>query len=990
MAIPVAPPPPKRHVSFEERFGQNWLNKLGIVAVVIGLAGGLGLLLRTMGPAGRSAVGILLSLAILGGGVLLERKEKYRVFSRALIGGGWALTFFVTFALYHVAAMQVLQSQPVDLVLMLIVAAAMVAHSLKYKSQVVTGLAFMLAFVTVGISEVTMFSLVAGALLAVGLVYVVAREYWFELGLVGLVGIYVNHFLWLHRVLPDGGQPGHPFPGFVGSAALLLFYWLIFRLFYVLRVPKTRQQELIASFTAILNSVGLMSLLKYQSSHPEWAFGGLLILGAAEFVFAFVARRNWRGAFVVLSTIASILMLAAIPLHFSGSHWTLLWLLEAEVLFIVGLRMKEVVFRRLGMIAGFLTTAQLLATGVASLLEYRFAQPDTSHHLHLTITLVSAAALFWFNSEFCTRRWSFIVAEGVDREGLRVTSYMAMIVAALAIWVFVPGAWTVVVWMLAALALGWLSGKLTSGDLAAQSDVMAVCVVVRAAVVNFTIEDAHWHKISLRIVTIGLSGVLLYVAMRRKTPALGLKEGYIAPLYSWAAAGLLGFLIYFNVPTAWIAVVWLLGTLVLSFFADKLTEQPPFKDFATQADILALCAVTYAGAVNFQLDGKWHGLSLRVVTIGLSVALLYVAMRRKTHARGFREIKGDYIAPAYSWAAAGLLGTLLWFVLQPVAVAVGWAVFGLLLFEIGTTVRRSYFRYQGYVLLAASFVRLWISNLNVGDASHFLSPRVYTVVPLIAAYFWVYWRLYSERRQAGSSISSFEQKISTVAPWLGTIAISALIYFEVRPDWVGIAGALFGLVLLAVGWWLQRTVFVAQSLVLLLAAAVREGMFHLFSPAPLATAFTSSRVFCVGGTCVLMLLALPLAFRVRGQLAEQAAAAKPDWRRYTLFHPEQLFFFIPFLLLAVLLFIQLHAGMITTGWVVLGLLTFLFALWVRERSYRLAGLSLLMIGVCKVVGYDIWHLSLTYRYFTLVVMGVALLLVSFLYSRYKETILKFL
>jgi hypothetical protein len=870
--VPPPPPPPKRHVSFEERFGQNWLNKLGIVAVVIGLAGGLGLLLRTIGPAGKSAIGIVLSLAILGGGILLERKQQYRIFARALIGGGWALTFFVTFALYHVDALQVLQSQTVDLVLMLIVAAAMVAHSLKYKSQVVTSLAFLLAFVTVGISHVTMFSLVAGALLAVGLVYVVAREYWFELGLAGLVGVYLNHFLWLHRVLPDGGQLGHPFPEFVSSAALLLFYWLIFRLFYVLRVPKTRRQELVSSFSAILNSVGLMSLLKYQSSHPEWAFYGLLTLGVAEFVFAFVAQRRWRGAFVVLSSIASILLLAAVPFRFSGSHWTLLWLLEAEVLFIAGLRMKEVVFRRLGVIAGFVTTAQLLVTGIAPLIDFRQAHVDTTHHVHLGITLFSAAVLFWFNSEFCTRRWDFIVADEIDRAGLVFTSYMALGVATLALWVFFPGAWTILAWLVAVLVLAWFADRLSSRNLATQADILAAGAILRAATVNLFVSD------------------------------------------------------------------------------------------------------------------HWHGLSVRAITVALSGVLLYVSMRRKTHAHG---IVADYIAPAYSWAAAALIGTLLWYELEPIAVAVAWGVFGLLLFEVGTMLRRGYLRHQGYVLLAASFVRLWFSNLNVGDASHFLSPRLYTILPLIAAYFWVYQRLHAEEQRAEFPVSSFERNAGVVAAWFGTVAASALLYFEVRPDWVGIAWALFALGLIALGWWLQRTLFVAQSLVLLLAAAVRELMFHLFSPEPLATAFTSSRVFCVGAACALMLLALPLAFRVRSQLAPQAAA-KSDWRRYTLFRPEQPFFFTPLVLIAVLLFIQLHAGMITMGWVVLGLLAFLFALTVGERSYRLAGLSLLMLGVCKIIIYDIWRISLTDRFLTLIVMGAALLLVSFLYSRYKETVLKFL
>jgi hypothetical protein len=234
---------------------------------------------------------------------------------------------------------------------MLLVASAMVAHSLRYKSQVVTSLAFLLAFVTVGISQVTLFSLVAGTLLAAGLIFAAARQYWFELALCGLIGVYLNHFLWLHRVLPNGPVPGHPFPGFIASAILLFLYWLLFRLFYVLRVPRTHRQEVVASLAAILNSAGLLTLLKFQSSHPEWAFYGLLALGIAEFVLAFVARLRFRTAFIVLSSIASMLLLAAIPFRFSGGNWSLLWLLEADILFLAGLRMPEIVFRRLGILA---------------------------------------------------------------------------------------------------------------------------------------------------------------------------------------------------------------------------------------------------------------------------------------------------------------------------------------------------------------------------------------------------------------------------------------------------------------------------------------------------------------------------------------------------------------------------------------------------------------------------------------------------------------
>ena len=74
----------------------------------------------------------------------------------------------------------------------------------------------------------------------------------------------------------------------------------------------------------------------------------------------------------------------------------------------------------------------------------------------------------------------------------------------------------------------------------------------------------------------------------------------------------------------------------------------------------------------------------------------------------------------------------------------------------------------------------------------------------------------------------------------------------------------------------------------------------------------------------------------------------------------------------------------------LGVIVFLFALWVGERSFRLAGLCLLLLGVAKIVVVDVWNLSSGYKSLTFVCMGVALLLVSFLSAHYRDAIRRYL
>src|SRR5262249_15067858 len=133
---------------WEAIVGGTWLNKLGVFVLVIGIALFLGYSFTQMGPAGRVAIGLAVSFAMLGGGVVLERRERYMTFARGLLGGGWAALYFTTYAMHAVNAAKVIDSNLLAVLLLLAVAAGMIAHSLRYRSQTVTGLAYFLAFAT--------------------------------------------------------------------------------------------------------------------------------------------------------------------------------------------------------------------------------------------------------------------------------------------------------------------------------------------------------------------------------------------------------------------------------------------------------------------------------------------------------------------------------------------------------------------------------------------------------------------------------------------------------------------------------------------------------------------------------------------------------------------------------------------------------------------------------------------------------------------------
>lgn len=878
-----APAPAARIFSLEERLGANWLNKLGVAILVIGLAFFLAYKLQTMGPAGKVLSGYAVSLALLLGGVWLERKATYRIFARAGIGGGWALLYFTTFAMHHITAARILNSLVADLVLMLLVAAGMVIHSLRYRSQAVTGLAFLLGYATLLASHLqaaggtVVFSLSASAILAVALVVVTTRRHWAILEVGGLAAVYITHFVWLTQVLP----PNHAeFTEFWPSTLLILLYWAIFRGAYVLRTPLSDKEESLSSLAAVLNSAGVLALLKTQSARPELAFWALALLGAAEMLLAFRMRARRRQAFVVLSTIASILLVAAVPYRFHGVSWPVLWLVEAQVLALSGLRLREPVFRRLGLLAGLATGFVLAIRSVLPLWFFRMDQNDPSHHPSLTVALVLAALLYWLHAELYPSRWPQLAENDLEAFALRITSWLAAAAAAAALWVVLPVTWVAVGILALVVALGFVADRLSAVSLALQADALALCGIL--AILFWTLDSAD----------------------------------------NWP---------YHRVPALF------------------------------------------------------------------TVALLYAAMRRRTVPAGARP----YVSIAYSWAAAFMLPILAFDIIQDVWVVAVLALLALALFEAGHHFRAGHLRWQAYALTGIAFAVYFVDDLPrdsgpITAASHFspVHSALIEVLVLVALGFWLAERT---RARAGDSIL-FERYVAYLAAALSTAAVLAWFAVRLPSFWVPVSGAapwvtpiwaLLATLLLACAAMLGRRALAAQAIAVALLVALRAIAVDLSGP---DATFWHDPLFPLSVASLVLLAALPFAFRIRAAAAPQCRASLPipDALHTTLGRPEQWFFFIPFALMVVALAVRLVAGHITIAWSLLGLGVFLFALAVGQRSYRLAGLALLLLSVVKILLMDVWALDPSDRYTTLIVLGLALLAVSFLYTRFRTAIQRYL
>ena len=102
-------------------------------------------------------------------------------------------------------------------------------------------------------------------------------------------------------------------------------------------------------------------------------------------------------------------------------------------------------------------------------------------------------------------------------------------------------------------------------------------------------------------------------------------------------------------------------------------------------------------------------------------------------------------------------------------------------------------------------------------------------------------------------------------------------------------------------------------------------------------------------------------------------------------------FFVPVLLLTVLLALKMPGGMITLAWGIEGMVLFVLALLAKERSYRLTGIALLILCVGKIMVWDVWQIDdPRARYLTMIGVGGLLLVVSYLYGRNREALREYL
>jgi hypothetical protein len=652
-ASAAAPAPPRSTEEWETLLGGNWLNKLGVFVLVVGIALALGYSFTRVGPLGRVLTSVAFSVAMLVAGAVWERREKYRVFARGLMGGGWAALYITVYAMHAVDAVRVIPDPVTAFLLLLGVAAGMIVHSLRYRSETVTGVAYFVAFGTLAITEAARFPVLALIPLAGSLLYVAHRFSWPRMVLLGLISTY--------GVCVLRGDSGSPL---WQAQAIFIVFWLLFEIFDILHP---------GAWLLPLNAAGFLglSLIKWSHDAPDklWI---LLAASAAAYLASAATRARtgqWQGAATLTAGLA-----ASAAFQKLDHQWVATALVvEAELFYLAGVRLGARYLRWLGTALFGVEMGRLLASDTVTL-------PVAAW---VPVASVDAAVFYANRALFAADSFFGFAAAGM----------LALVVGN-----EVPEPYRSVGWLAlaaGAFAVGWWRRLL---DFRLQGYLLGILGV--------TVAVFQSHEPALGAAAV-VSYAAVLCALQSAPDRLHEAEREALCMAGSAAATLASVaLVWRMVPGEYLGLAWMGLAIVLLELG--LRGLPGY--FRRQAYAVAALGVIRLWLFNLpaiENSGSWIP---RLVPAGAALLAYAIAAR-------VRRDEGGVVFLAASSLGTIFLLDASWALLPPQAVAPMWAAWALALLFAGRGWDIAPLRWQSYVAAPLAFAWCWFVNFAGTEAT---------------------------------------------------------------------------------------------------------------------------------------------------------------------------------------------------------------------------------------------------------------------------------
>lgn len=328
---------------WESFIGEKLLGYVGISVLVLGFAFLLAYSLHRMGPMGRAGTGVFLGIALLAAGWFLESKNRFALFGRILMAGGWSTLFFTAYGCHHIEAMRVIDSPVAGSAVLAAVSGMIIAHTLRYGSEPLTGIALLLAYLTLFVSEISLYTHVAALFLAILICVFTWKFKWHATQLAGIVLLYGGYAIWRYLYThPENSSE------LAAGLALLGAFWVLFKSTDFSKPRLDRRDRIMVFIGGILNLFCLaisrkVLLIRFDAAGAPSA---VIYLGIIYLVLGQILRNQGKTSVYRLDTTIGIVL--AMPglwcVLDRYSHCMLSWMILGCAVFFYCLYRKDVWF----------------------------------------------------------------------------------------------------------------------------------------------------------------------------------------------------------------------------------------------------------------------------------------------------------------------------------------------------------------------------------------------------------------------------------------------------------------------------------------------------------------------------------------------------------------------------------------------------------------------------------------------------------------------
>lgn len=353
---------PNSKSNLERFIGENLISKIGILILIIGVAIGAKYAIdnNLISPLTRIIVGYAFGFGLLG--FAFKLREKYLSFSAVLLSGAMAIMYFITFFAH---SLYDLFGQTTSFVLMLIFTAFTVAAAINFNRQVIANIglvgAYAIPFLLSNNSGNIPFLFTYVAIINIGILAVSVRKYWKSLFYLSFVFTWLIFAAWYVFQFQRAEQ-------FNLAVLFLSVNFFTFYLTFLAYKLVSQQSVAIENVSLILANSFIFYGFGYALLNNQQGFEnylGLFTVGnaAIHFVFAFAVSRLKAVSNDLVYLLAALVLIfatLAVPVQLDGQIVTLLWTIEAAILFWIGRSKRVRLFEYYSLPVMFLAVLSLI------------------------------------------------------------------------------------------------------------------------------------------------------------------------------------------------------------------------------------------------------------------------------------------------------------------------------------------------------------------------------------------------------------------------------------------------------------------------------------------------------------------------------------------------------------------------------------------------------------------------------------------------------